>query len=150
MTPKPVARSYARSDSDCPRPSRQMPSARRETMARMRPTPIAMADPLIHSEMNAEYHGAPCPPGSQFAIGRTPKIAPSAANATANHRERNRGNAAVFWLAKREELGKAAAALLTALSTAMRRRCRKRLGLGRRCVSRRNSALPLHLDHEVL
>jgi hypothetical protein len=37
--------------------------------------------------MNAEYHGAACPPGNQFARGRKPKTVAIVAKPTASHRD---------------------------------------------------------------
>ena len=85
-SPNTIAWSCAQSDIVCPSPSRQIPSVRRDTIARTTPTPRTIAEPLSHSATNAEYQGAAWPPGSQFTIGRKPQTVPRTANATANHR----------------------------------------------------------------
>src|SRR5262245_56463674 len=104
---------------DSPRPSRQMPSIRRDRIAKTAPMPMTIADPLSHSERNVEYHGAACPTGSQLTMGRNPNADPSTAARTATQRQRD------------DSVGDSRLAKRGRPNREERRRLDSRLGLGR-------------------
>ena len=70
--------------------SRQIPSTRRESIARTTAMPTTTAEPLTHPESTSGNHGAACWVCTQFTMGKKPNAVPKAANATASHRESRR------------------------------------------------------------